>query len=757
MRRTLLGLVLLLGCTTPTTDTVRLSSLITPAYVQGKYTCPQTNQMSVPVTFTSAVVAGDLIVAIVGWNDTTSTVTSVTDNRGNTYQLAIGPTKRTTQLTQSLYFAKNAVAGSTTVTAAFNKPAAFVDVRIAEYSGIDTANPLDTGRAANGNSSSYTVTIPTAAANELLVAGTITTQATHPSASWHERLYTDPDSDSLQDRLAATAGNYTANGSITPSGGWVVSVAAFRAATGGSSGSGGSGGSGGAGGSAGVGGSAGSAAGSGGSSAGSGGSAGAAGDGGSSGSGGAAGGSGGSAGSSGSGGSGGGAAGSGGTGGIFPLHNSADNHYLVTNSGAPFPVLGRTAWFLTSISSTAQHQFIDDSIAKGYSAFEFHVINHDSAGNNAPYGGNGSLPFLKTLDGSNWDGFLTSNCYPECAPDLTTPNEAYWTVVDDLLSYAKTNGVLALMFPAYVGYMGSDDGWMVELVANGDTRAQTYGAWIANRYASYGNIVWMMGGDSGTGNNSFNGAQESVEQALLAGLQSAGQTSFSAEWNSGSIATDEATMGTSMTVNGAYDWYGDVIGQGRRAYSYASTRPAFLLEEPYDEEGPDGTGVNPNSTQPVRRFPWWGWLSTTGGYVAGNGYVWRFNAGYTTHLNSVGSQDLAKLNAFVQSITWWQLVPEGLGGIGTLITAGAQSGAQQVTAAASPAGTLLVAYIPPDHTGSITVDMTKMSATSTAQWFNPSTGVYTTIGSFPNTGTHVFSPPGNNGSGFTDWVLVLAP
>ena len=110
---------------------------------------------------------------------------------------------------------------------------------------------------------------------------------------------------------------------------------------------------------------------------------------------------------------------------------------------------------------------------------------------------------------------------------------------------------------------------------------------------------------------------------------------------------------------------------GRRAYGHSPVEPAFLLEEPYDQEGPDGNGVNRSATQPVRRFQWWGWLSTIGGYISGNGYVWPFRApDWRNHLDTQGSRDMARLNAFIVSIPWYSLVPSGLGEMRTLITAG---------------------------------------------------------------------------------------
>jgi Protein of unknown function (DUF4038)/Putative collagen-binding domain of a collagenase len=442
----------------------------------------------------------------------------------------------------------------------------------------------------------------------------------------------------------------------------------------------------------------------------------------------------------------------------FPVQYSLNERYLVDQNGVPFPIMGRTAWFITSVSVTDYHTFIDDTAARGYDAIELHVVNHDPRGNNPPFNGNGDLPFLNRLDGATWDGSLIYGNINNEAPDFSTPNETYWSFVDGFLSYCETKGILVFLFPAYAGVQGGNQGWMQEMVANSATKMQSYGAWIAARYQNQKNLVWMMGGDMG----SFNPAQTAVESALLIGLKSVtGQQSiyFSAEWDSGMIATDQATFGGAMTLNGAYSWSGDVNNLGRHAYTYTPVEPAFLLEEPYDEEGPDGNGVNPNATQPVRRFQWWGWLSTTGGYISGNGYVWPFRApAWHDHLDTQGSHDMARLNAFIGSIKWYKLVPSGLNGMRTLITAGGSSvsSSDYVAAAATFDGTLLVAYIPPAHSGAITVDMAAMSDPARARWFDPTSGAYTEIGTgLPNTGTRVFTPPGKNSAGESDWVLMI--
>jgi len=443
----------------------------------------------------------------------------------------------------------------------------------------------------------------------------------------------------------------------------------------------------------------------------------------------------------------------------FPVKQSPDKHYLTDQNGAPFPILGRTSWFITSLTTTDYRIYIDDTATRGYTSIEFHVINHDPRGGHPPFDGNGNAPFLKRINGGAWNGALTYANINTDAPDFTTPNDAYWSFVDSLLTYCESKGMLVFMFPAYVGYAGGEQGWMQELVANGPTRIQSYGAWIATRYKNQKNLVWMMGGDMGTGSNPFNSAQSAVENALLTGMKTVPDqqsTLISAEWDSESIATDQATFAMSMTLNGAYSWSGDVNVQGRRAYG---PEPAFLLEEPYDEEGPDGNNVNSSATQPVRRFQWWGWLSTIGGYISGNGYVWPFQPlMWRSHLDTPGTRDMARLNTFIKSINWFKLVPSGLGGMRTLITSGNSpvDSRTYIAAAATLDGTLLVAYSPPDRAGAFSVDMSAMSGAARARWFDPTIATYTDAGSnLPNTGSRSFTPPGRNAAGANDWALVL--
>ena len=80
--------------------------------------------------------------------------------------------------------------------------------------------------------------------------------------------------------------------------------------------------------------------------------------------------------------------------------------------------------------------------------------------------------------------------------------------------------------------------------------------------------------------------------------------------------------------------------------------------------------------------------------------------------------------------------------------------ADYATTAWIPDGSLAIVY---DPAGNLTVNLANFGQPVTAGWYDPSNGTFTTISSAPftNSGTRVFTPPGNNQDGDTDWVLVL--
>jgi hypothetical protein len=209
------------------------SATQTVGYVQGASATTQTASTTVTVTLPRAQAAGDLNVVVVGWNDVTRTVSSVTDSAKNAYTLAVGPTLNSNgSLSQSIFYAKNiAAASSDTITVTFSGAAAYPDIRVLEYTNADPNSPFDMAAAATGNSASSTVTAssPTTNANDLLFAANIVASTTTaPGSGFTTRMITAPDGDIAEDRSVGATGTYTASATIS-SGQWIMQIVAFKA------------------------------------------------------------------------------------------------------------------------------------------------------------------------------------------------------------------------------------------------------------------------------------------------------------------------------------------------------------------------------------------------------------------------------------------------------------------------------------------------------------------------------------------------
>ena len=210
------------------------NAAVAMSFVQGTYATPQSSPTTVSATFAGAQTAGDLNVVAVSWNNTTATVSSIADSKGNTYVAAVGPTTISGVASQTIYYAKNitpAAAGSNTVTVTFNGAAAYPDLRILEYSGADPNTPVDVTSGSTGNSTTSTsAAVTTLNANDLLFAANIVqTTTTAAGSGFTNRMITSPDGDIAEDRLVAATGSYSATATVGPAGPWIMQMVAFRA------------------------------------------------------------------------------------------------------------------------------------------------------------------------------------------------------------------------------------------------------------------------------------------------------------------------------------------------------------------------------------------------------------------------------------------------------------------------------------------------------------------------------------------------
>ncbi|MCM0083348.1 Ig-like domain-containing protein [Geomonas sp. Red32] len=211
------------GTSTGTTGTTGTTAPI--AFVQSAYSCPQSATSTVTVTLPKTQTAGDLNIIVVGRNDSTTGVNSVTDTLGNTYTMADAMTG--TGVRQSIYYAPNIKGGTNQVKISFNASASYPDIRVLEYSGVKAMDKVvsNTGSGTTCSSGSAATT----AANELLfAANTVSTGTSAAGSGYTSRVITSPDSDIAQDRTVTATGTYSASAPLTSSGNWVMQMVTFK-------------------------------------------------------------------------------------------------------------------------------------------------------------------------------------------------------------------------------------------------------------------------------------------------------------------------------------------------------------------------------------------------------------------------------------------------------------------------------------------------------------------------------------------------
>jgi fibronectin type 3 domain-containing protein len=206
------------------------------SYVQGNYATPQAPQTTVNVTFNAAQSAGDLNVVVVGWHDSTATVKTVTDSKGNAYTRAVGPKILSGSLSQSIYYAKNIVAAGAAaniVTVTFSIAAVYPDIRILEYKGADPNNPVDvTAQRSGSNLTSSSGRATTTNSTDLILGANIVATSTNgPGSGFTPRIITSPDGDIAEDKMVTATGSYGANAPLSSAGPWIMQMVAFRMAS----------------------------------------------------------------------------------------------------------------------------------------------------------------------------------------------------------------------------------------------------------------------------------------------------------------------------------------------------------------------------------------------------------------------------------------------------------------------------------------------------------------------------------------------
>ena len=203
-------------------------------YIQRGDAATGSSAQNVPVPMPNPQGKGNLNVAIIGWGDASSQVSSVTDVEGNTYVPALA-TVTGTLLSQVIYYAKNIKGDGVTpntITVSFNKSVPSPDVRLLEYSGLDATSPVDQAVSSSGNGAlADTGACTTKSATELIVAGATVSTAVTAAGPNFTTVDNTANGDNAEHLITSAIGSCDAQSTLS-TGNWVIQSVSFKAAAG---------------------------------------------------------------------------------------------------------------------------------------------------------------------------------------------------------------------------------------------------------------------------------------------------------------------------------------------------------------------------------------------------------------------------------------------------------------------------------------------------------------------------------------------
>jgi hypothetical protein len=427
----------------------------------------------------------------------------------------------------------------------------------------------------------------------------------------------------------------------------------------------------------------------------------------------------------------------------WPLKASASRRYLVDQNNVPFLLMGDAAHTLiNSLGPTDMATYMSTRASQGFNAIQV-IIPCDTyiscPASMASF--TGVVPFTSGSSQSSYD--------------LSTPNPAYWSIVDNLLSTAAAHNLVVFLNPMDTG------GLLPLLENNGTTKVFNYGVFLGNRYKNTPNIVWDFGGDFQGWNTNTTG--NNLIYQLMAGIASVDANhpmDIELSYDRSYSNQDTATLGPVLSLDAAYTYY-ETYDCVLAAYNSSPTLPVFMIEANYEGENNTGFFSGTTGTFVLREQEYWTMTSGATGQLYGSHYTNHFLPGWKLNMNTPGALEIKYLMQLFGSLPWWNLVPDQThqivtSGYGTYNgSSGNLPASHYSTTAWVTDGSLAVVYDPAGN--ALTVNLAKFSGPATARWYDPSNGTYTSItGSpFANSGSHVFSTPGTNHDGQSDWVLVL--
>jgi len=435
---------------------------------------------------------------------------------------------------------------------------------------------------------------------------------------------------------------------------------------------------------------------------------------------------------------------------VMPDLKISANHRFFSADNKPFFWLGDTGWLLFSKMKREQaEQYLDTRSKQGFNVIQVMVVHStsevDAYGDSALMHKDISLP--KVTSGNLFGVGMQYD---------------YWDNIDWVISKAAEKGLYVALVPVW--------GSVVKANHINQAQAQAYATFLANRYKSYPNIIWMNGGDiAGTDSmkvwNMIGNTLHAIDPDHLITYHPRGRTQSSTwfhnqawlSFNSFQSGHRNYSQDTSKNDHhyGEDNWrYVEVD------YNKTPVKPTLDAEPSY-EKIPYGLHdiTLPRWTDAdVRRYGYWSVFAGACGYTYGDNDVMQMHmptdkgSAYGSKdywyksINDPGAQQMVYLKKLMLSRPYFERVPDQ-----SLIAGQQGEKYDRLIATRGKNYAFVYTYTGREmeiNTGQLPGNKIK------ASWYDPRNGNITAIGTFSKSKIMKFNPPGKPANG-NDWVLIL--
>lgn len=426
----------------------------------------------------------------------------------------------------------------------------------------------------------------------------------------------------------------------------------------------------------------------------------------------------------------------------FPL--GVSDRYLVDATGRSVILNGDAGWGIAvQLDSSEVRTYLDTRVEQGVNGILFRAIDHLFS-DDPPANTFGDAPFSDTLPGGE--------------EDVTSLDPAYWDYVEWIVSEARDRGMVCLVAPAYVGHELGEQGWAAAMEANGVSRLEAYGDSLGRRFSSYGNVIWVMGGDSEptAGGRDVTAEVNAVARGVERFMPGALFTAHSGRGLSALDSYDQPWLDVNSTYSDTLDGPSHLERDYQRTDGFGEpAMPSIWIEGYYENE-------HSMSAVELRSQMYWSLLGGAAGHIYGADPVWSFDAPpasdfgdssappYDTWRHALTTDvawDLLHVRRLIDTRPFPLLVPDFEREV---VTSGREEGSGYAAAARASDGSLILAYLPDRREVTVELGGITTDTVVDVSWVSPRTGDTTRVGMFPTDGAESFTPPSD-----TVWLLVV--